>query len=448
VAFSWFGSRRKMKSGARRSSSVDLAKSLSFKPQMEALEDRLTPTAGVSVLQFKIVPPSGAPAFTFGGTDLVTTMPITGAGTVTVEVDRTTDPGDTVALNTTVSAQFSTSDETAIAGTNYTETSGTVTIPAGQTSATFTVPILHVAPLQSGALQGNKVFAVSLSSPSAEATINPVANSTAVTIKDSGGTLNQRYVNAVFQELLDRPADLGALQFFGGELDGGTAEGVVLLQIETAVNSSGRIEYNDNTVNNLFQEFLGRNADLGALNFFGSQLTSGVPLSTVTNANPAAPPGSPTISLPGATQLVEAEIIGSDEYFTNAGGTNTGFVNAVYRDLVNRNPDAGGLAFYLGVIDQASQLNPTEPQSVIRAAMANNFLVQAETINDELTNFYAIYLNRNPDPTGLAFYTGQLNGTGNGGVPAPYTGFPTPLQTVINEYLGNGTEYIDQFAIT
>ena len=425
MAFSWFGFRRKMKSAARRSSSMDLAKLLSFKPRMETLEDRLTPTAGVSVLQFHITPPPGAPTFAFGGVDLVTTMPTTGTSTVTVTVDRITDPGDTVALNTTVSAQFATTDETAMAGTNYTEDTGTVTIPAGQTSATFAVTILNVPTQPGGALVGNQVFGVSLSNPSAEATINPAADAAAVTIKDSSGTQNQRYINAVFQELLDRPADPGALQSFGGELAGGTAKGVVLVQIETSVNASGRNEYNDNTVNNLFQQFLGRNADLGALNFYGAQLTtSGVPL-------PLANPSGGTTSPPGSIQLIQAEIMGSDEYFTNAGGDNTAFISQMYRDLLNRNPDAGGAAFYLNLINQTSQQNPTEPQSAVRSSVATNFLGQTEPIQDELTTFYSIYLNRNADPSGLAFYTQQLQSS-------------VPLQTVINEFLGSTNEYFNQ----
>ena len=319
MAFSWFGSRRKMKSGARHTSSTNLAKSLSFKPKMEALEDRLTPTAGVSVLQLHVAPPSGAPLFTFGGTDLVTTEPTTGTSTVTITVDRITDQGDTAALNTTVSAHFSTTDETALAGTNYAANSGIVTIQAGQTSATFTVTILNVPANPNGSLEGNSVFGVSLSDPSAEATLNPQASAAAVTIKDSSGTPNERYVNDVFQNLLDRPADPGALQSFGGELNGGTSTGVILIQIETSVNQAGRNEYSDNTINNLFQQFLGRNADLGALNFFGTQLTSGVAL-------PLAQPNPGNISAPGNIQLIQAEIMGSDEYFATAGGTNTGFI--------------------------------------------------------------------------------------------------------------------------
>ncbi len=374
---------------------------------MEALETRLTPTAGVSVIQFHITPASGSPTFALGGTDYITTEPTTGTSQVTLTVDRITDPGDTVALNTTVSAQYSTGDESAVAGTNYTQTTGTVTIPAGQTSATFTVDVLHVAPPQDGSLVGNKVFGVELSNPSAEATINQTADLSAVTIKDSTGTQDQRYINDVFFELLNRPADPGALSFFAPQIAAGTAKEVVLLEIETSVNAAGRNEYQDNTVNNVFQQFLGRNADLGALNFYDAQLTSGTGI-----------------------QQIQAQVIGSDEYFANAGTTNNGFVEAMYRDIVNREPDAGGEAFYINLINQTTQQNPNFTQAQVRAVVAANFLGQTEGIQDEITNFYIIYLNRNADSGGEQFYTGELQ---NG----------TPLQTVINQFLGATDEYFN-----
>ncbi len=406
MVFSWFSIRRAAKAIAQNKSRKD-SRNPSFKPRVEALETRLTPTAGVSVIQFHIAPASGSPTFALGGTDYITTEPTSGTSQVTLTVDRITDPGDVVALGTTVSAQFSTGDETAIAGTNYTQTTGTVTIPAGQTSATFTVDILNVPPPQDGSLVGNKVFGVELSNPSAEATINPSADLSAVTIKDSSGTQNERYINQVFFELLNRPADPGALQFFAPQLAAGTAKEVVLLEIESSVNASGRNEYQDNTINNVFQQFLGRNADLGALNFYDAQLTNGVGI-----------------------QQIEAQVIGSDEYFANAGSTNNGFVEAMYRDIVNREPDAGGEAFYINLINETTQQNPNFTQAQVRTSVATNFLGQTEGIQDLLTTFYTDFLNRNPDAGGFQFYTTQLQ---NG----------TPLQTVINQFLGSTEEYFN-----
>lgn len=64
------------------------------------------------------------------------------------------------ASTSAVTVAYTTSDQTAAAGSDYTTTSGTLTIPAGQTSATINVPIL---PEPSG--DPNETFALTLSSP-------------------------------------------------------------------------------------------------------------------------------------------------------------------------------------------------------------------------------------------------------------------------------------------
>ncbi len=390
MAFSWLRLQRKAKANARNTKQY--LSTSGVKPNVETLEDRMTPAG--SVFQFHIAQPSGPPTFTFGGTNLITVAPTTGTSQLTVTVDRT---GDTTGAG---SVDFATVDETATSNVNYTPTTGTLNFAAGQTSATFTVDILSVPPPQDGSLTGPLSFGLGLSNASTGDSINQTAAAAGVTIRDSNGTQNQRYINDVFFQLLNRPADPGALQFFGGELDAGTAKGIVLLQIESNVNADGRNEYNDNQINQLYQTFLGRNADLGGLNAFGAQLTAGIGL-----------------------QVIQAEIMSSDEYFINAGGTNAGFVEQMYRDLVNRNPDAGGETFYLNMLSNPSTVG--ERQNVL-----NNFIGQVEPIQSQVTSFYASLLNRMPDAGGLSFYTGELQGG-------------TPLQTVVNQFLGNTNEYFN-----
>src|SRR5262249_32451598 len=70
----------------------------------------------------------------------------------------------TVSLDATstspVTVDYSTANGTALAGTNYTATSGTVTIPAGLTSQTILVQTLD-----DGTVNPNKTFTVNLSNP-------------------------------------------------------------------------------------------------------------------------------------------------------------------------------------------------------------------------------------------------------------------------------------------
>src|SRR5262249_25294486 len=154
---------------------------------------------------------------------------------------------------------------------------------------------LNVPPQQDGGLPGNKTFGLGLSNPSAQATINPLADLSAVTIKDSNGTQNQRYINNIFFELLNRPADPGALNFFAPQLAAGTSKEAVCIQIEGSVNANGRNEYNDNQTNIIYQSLLGRNATLVELNNAQALLTN-----------------NPTTG--ASLQTLKANVIASDEY--------------------------------------------------------------------------------------------------------------------------------------
>lgn len=95
------------------------------------------------------------------------------SGVATITVDR--------AGNTSVagSVNYATSNGTAIAGTNYTNTSGTLNFAAGVTQQTFTVLISNVSPQG-----GDKFFNVTLSSPASGGLLGTTATAT-VTIVDT-----------------------------------------------------------------------------------------------------------------------------------------------------------------------------------------------------------------------------------------------------------------------
>ncbi len=113
-----------------------------------------------------------------------------------------------------VTVQYATADNTALAGSDYTATSGTLTIPAGSTSGTISVPVNNDALIE---LAEN--FYVNLSSPSANATITDsqgigtinVDEKTTITINDI--TVNENAGNAVLvpcRSITPRP--MGRLQ--------------------------------------------------------------------------------------------------------------------------------------------------------------------------------------------------------------------------------------------
>src|SRR5262249_21162935 len=79
---------------------------------------------------------------------------IENGGTATITVTRAGGSSGSVTVN------YATSNGTATAGSDYTTTSGTLTFADGETSKTFTVPIIDDT-----AVEGNETINLTLSSP-------------------------------------------------------------------------------------------------------------------------------------------------------------------------------------------------------------------------------------------------------------------------------------------
>ena len=79
--------------------------------------------------------------------------------------------------------QYSTSNGSAIAGQDYTESSGTVTFPAGSTNQIITIPILHdVTP------EGDEMFTVTLENVSSDSVLQtPFTTTVIISINDNAG---------------------------------------------------------------------------------------------------------------------------------------------------------------------------------------------------------------------------------------------------------------------
>jgi len=98
-------------------------------------------------------------------------------------------------------------------------------------------------------------------------------------------------------------------------------------------------------------------------------------------------------------EQIRAGILGSPEYFAGAGGTNTSFVTALYQSFLQRTPDPGGLAAWINLLVTGQDTT---------AQVATGFLNSAENRTDLITGFYQTYLHRAPDPAGLAAWTTLL----------------------------------------
>jgi uncharacterized protein (TIGR03118 family) len=211
-------------------------------------------------------------------------------------------------------------------------------------------------------------FAAGIGSPTVEA--NGMLGALQANANLLSGSPNERFVEQVYLDLLNRPADVGGLSIWTSQLDQGISRAQVVASIEASP------EYKTVVVQTLYQKLLHRAADPAGLNGWVNFLLQG-----------------------GTTLQLEAKLIGSPEYFMNrGGGTNMGFLQAVYQDILNRTLDSGGAQSWGQALT-----NGTSTESVATAIIGS-----MEAQQDEVNAVYMEFLHRSADPSGLASFSNAL----------------------------------------
>ena len=95
---------------------------------------------------------------------------------------------------------------------------------------------------------------------------------------------------------------------------------------------------------------------------------------------------------------VGALFYGSPEYFQSSGATSESFVTALYNDLLGRPPDSAGLAYWAG----------EHRRGVSTATIASGFYGSVESRGQRVDSLYQRVLGRAADPAGRQFWIGRL----------------------------------------
>jgi hypothetical protein len=334
-----------------------------FRPGLEAMEERIVPQAGQL----------GFFALDFHFPE--------NAGTAMISVVRGNGTDGTVTVD------FATHDETAVAGVNYTATSGTLTFGPGVTQQVINVPILV-----DGQVNGNQAFGLELHNPGGGASLVDVQSAASVTILDRDGTSDQRFVNDVFLQILHRQADAASLTTYTSLL----AQGQTRQQVALAIENTP--EARTVAVQDLYITLLGREAESGGLAIFTTFLANG-----------------------GTLQQVESAILGSDEYFLKAGGDNQSWLESVYQDVLHRLPDPFGEGTFLASLNAGTS----------RVQIAQLIVTSQEGYTTQVTDYYQNFLDRIPDPVGLfAWVTNLQQGVRTEVVVAGFLGSPEYSQPI------------------
>jgi hypothetical protein len=231
------------------------------------------------------------------------------AGTVTVSVERSGGSAGAV------SAAYATVNGTAVAGTDYTASSGTLNWANGDTAAkTFAVPVLNASPFS-----GNKSFAVALSSPGGGMTLSAPTSAGVVITGDAA-------------------AAVGSLQLGAASYTVVQSAGTLSVTVNRTGGSSGAVSAAYATANGTAAAGSDYTAASGTLDWADGDATSKTFSVPILNATPFAGSKSFTLTLSGpggGATLSSPSSAGVS--ITGSGGAGSGGPSAVSNlQLINQ----------------------------------------------------------------------------------------------------------------
>jgi N-acetylneuraminic acid mutarotase len=184
-------------------------------------------------------------------------------------------------------------------------------------------------------------------------------------IQDARANANQLFVAQVYRDLLGREADPGSLAGVTAHLDGG-----LLNRLQVVQSIEGSLEWRADQVQLLYASLLGRPADSTGMANALALLNGG-----------------------GTLAQVESILLASDEFFAGpGGGSNDGFLSALYQDVLGRPIDSNGQQ----VLGQALA------SGVSRSTVVQDVMSSPEEATRQVEILFTQYLRRAPDSTGLA----------------------------------------------
>ncbi len=282
----------------------------------------------------------------------------------------------TVATFTDTATNLPTTDYTAtIDWGDGTSSTGTITLSGSK----FTVAGSHV-------YSEPKTWNVTI-------TVKPAAGAAATASSQATvGSETERFVAQVYHDVLSRRGEIQGVEYWTNRINSGGS------RTEEALNIEHSQEYRNNTIQGLYRLLLHRAADAASLTYFSNMLI-----------------GSYTSGADAVDQIAESLISSSEYYQNRGGGTASGFLNAVYNDLLYRSPDAATSAAWA-----AKNLADASVRAQAAASVFGSDEYMTQLLNftqphstnayaDEVVHgFYQAYLGRDADSASLQHFLDLL----------------------------------------
>jgi len=168
------------------------------------------------------------------------------------------------------------------------------------------------------------------------------------------GPSNDRWINEIYIDLLGRPADAVSLSTFGGLLGAGTSRTTIATSVLIST------EYRQRLLTGFYSTFLRRIPSAAEIGFW-----------------------LPAFAASLTDEQIEAQIVGSPEYFALAGSSNTGWIARVFNDVLGRAPSAPETSTYLSFLGGAS-----------RTTVGLSILTSNEAVTRRVQQYYPRFLRR------------------------------------------------------
>lgn len=177
------------------------------------------------------------------------------------------------------------------------------------------------------------------------------------------------WVRAIFVDYLQRDPDATEYIQYANRITAGEDRSQV------SVGLSRTEVYIRSFLERLYQSVFGRSLDDGGGRFWTDQILRGM--------TPA---------------MVGAELYASVEFFASSGGTVESFVRRLYDEILEREAEAEGLAYWIGELDRSPD----------RSVITSSFYASIESRRRRVGELYRHFLDRDPDADGLAYWAEQL----------------------------------------
>lgn len=177
------------------------------------------------------------------------------------------------------------------------------------------------------------------------------------------------WVAAVYRDLLERPPTAAQRDHRVAQLQAGRSRRSIADELVASREHAGIL------VDRAYRRILGRAVDATSRTYWVDRLVGGERPTTVASF-----------------------LYGSPELYAEAGGTAPAYVTFLYRDVLGREPDAGGLAYWSGRVAAGEN----------RTGLARSWLLTAEASGLRAVLVFVDLLRRPPSPAEQADWGGRL----------------------------------------